>query len=66
MNTLKDWEELYAGYVIFDRDSGYYISNEPGVAGVAMRGAASRFTKKEALFWISVNLRDDFVIEDAK
>ena len=73
MNTLKDWEELYAGYVIFDRVLGYYVSNEPGVAGVAMRGAASRFTQEEALTYIKRNARfvdglrvDNFVVEDAK
>jgi hypothetical protein len=64
----EEWDKVYAGYVILDREKMFYIvTNDPDVYGVALRRHASRFTKKEALVWINSMpmKKSDFIIEDA-
>ena len=65
--SCVEWDEVYAGYVILDREKMFYIViNDPDVYGVALRRHASRFTKKEALTYISEKRVDNFIVEDAK
>jgi len=65
----EEWNKVYAGYVIFDRQSRFYVVfGDPDICGHVSRSQGSRFTKEEALLWIKNEKfrRDDFVIEDAK
>lgn len=65
----EEWARVYAGYVIFDRQSRYYVVIDiPDVCGAASRSQGSRFTKEEALSYIKDEKfrKPDFVIEDAK
>jgi hypothetical protein len=65
----EEWEKVYAGYVIFDRQSRFYlVTDVPDVCGAAVRREGTRFTKEEALLLIKNERfrKSDFVIEDAK
>ena len=65
----EGWNEAYAGYVIFDRQSRFYlVTDDPDICGHASRSGGTRFTKEEALLWIRNEKfrKSDFVIEDAK
>ena len=65
----EEWNSVYAGYVIFDRQSRFYlVTDHPEICGSAARSGGTRFTKEEALLWIKNEKfrKPDFVIEDAK
>lgn len=61
---MMDFESLYAGYVIKDRRSNYFIGPDSLRNRVVLRNMAERFTKQGAFEWVQNN-PVDFIIEDA-
>ena len=63
--TDKEWDNIYAHYVIReDRVHGNYIMETEEVR-CALRKSAARFTKQQAINYIECHKDEKFIVEDA-
>lgn len=63
---MIEWDDKYAGYVIFSRVDNAFVGPNSEMWRVALRTMTVRFTKANALGWIQEQEKpDDYVIEDA-
>lgn len=63
-----DFDEIYRGYVIREKNTDYFIGPTTAMFRVSVRSWAMRFTKKEAMEYIQHGKfckKGEFVIEDA-
>lgn len=62
----KEWDSIYAKYIIKDKKTLTYIPDYyfKSINGVTIRQYAQRFTKQQAIDYITNN-DGDFIVEDA-